>query len=46
MDNNNNLFPDADQPWLAQDVVAIPGFVHPLPNHPEKVLPIFNPDEK
>lgn len=26
--------------------MAIPRLVHPLPKHTEKVLPIFNPDEK
>jgi len=46
MANKNNLFRDVDQPWLAQDVVAVPGLVHPLPKNLEKFLPIFNPDEK
>lgn len=38
--------PEAEQPWLAQDAVAVPGQVHTLPKHPGKVLPIFNPNEK
>lgn len=46
MADNNNLFPDADQPWLSQDAVAVPRLVHPLSKHHEKVLPIFNPYEK
>lgn len=46
MARNNHLGDDDDQSWLAQDVVAVPKFYHPLPKHPEKVLPIFNPDEK
>ena len=33
-------------PWLAQDAVAVPGVQHPLPKHPEKLLPKFNPEFK
>lgn len=41
--NANQL---TNQPWLVQDVVAIPGVVHPLPKHPDKFLPKFDPDKK
>jgi hypothetical protein len=37
---------NANMPWLAQDVVAIIGDVHDLPKHPEKLLPMFDPDKK
>jgi hypothetical protein len=42
MANLNNLA----RPWLDQDVVAIPGPQHPLPKHPEKWLPKFDPGSK
>jgi hypothetical protein len=42
MENPNN----PTRPWLDQDVVAIPGPQHPLPKHPEKWLPKFDPDSK
>jgi hypothetical protein len=42
MANQNNHA----RPWLDQDVVAIPGPQHPLPKHPEKWLPKFDPDSK
>jgi hypothetical protein len=32
-----------NHPWLAGDVVAIPGRVHNLPRHPEKMLPKYDP---
>ena len=41
-----NANPNANMPWLAQDVVAVPGDQHPLPKHPEKLLPKFNPESK
>lgn len=34
----------ANRPWLAADVIAVPGIQHPLPKHPEKLLPKFDPD--
>ncbi|CAF4140590.1 unnamed protein product [Adineta steineri] len=34
----------ANRPWLAADVVAVPGAQHPLPKHPSKLLPKFDPD--
>ena len=34
----------ANRPWLAMDVVAVPGAQHPLPMHPEIFLPKFDPD--
>ena len=34
----------ANRPWLAADVVAVHGAQHPLPKHPEKLLPKFDPD--
>lgn len=46
MADNQGGHPPAAQNWLNQDVVAIPGPAHNMPKHPEKVLPIFNPDEK
>jgi ribonuclease HI len=42
MENQNN----PARPWLDQDVVAVPGDQHPLPKHPEKWLPKFDPDSK
>jgi hypothetical protein len=42
MANQNNLA----RPWLDQDVVAVPGAQHPLPKHPEKWLPKFDPNSK
>ena len=33
-------------PWLAQDAVVVPGDQHPLPKHPEKLFPKFNPELK
>ena len=41
-----NPNPNANMPWLAQDAVAVLGNQHPLPKHPEKLLPKFNPDLK
>lgn len=34
----------ANIPWLCVDVIAVPGIQHPLPKHPEKLLPKFDPD--
>jgi hypothetical protein len=34
----------ANRPWLVVYVVAVPGAQHPLPKHPEKLLPKFDPD--
>jgi hypothetical protein len=42
MANQNN----PARPWLDQDAVAVPGAQHPLPKHPEKWLPKFDPDSK
>jgi hypothetical protein len=42
MENQNN----PARPWLDQDVVVVPGDQHPLPKHPEKWLPKFDPDSK
>jgi ribonuclease HI len=42
MENQNN----PARPWLDQDAVAVPGAQHPLPKHPEKWLPKFDPDSK
>jgi hypothetical protein len=39
MANQNN----PTRPWLDQDVVVVPGPQHPLPKHPEKWLPKFDP---
>ena len=33
----------ANRPWLATDSIAVPGAQHPLPKHPEKILPKFDP---
>lgn len=46
INNDNNDILEEDQPWLVQDAMVVPGLVHPLPKHHEKVLPIFDPDEK
>jgi hypothetical protein len=42
MANQNN----PSRPWLDQDAVEVPGAQHPLPKHPEKWLPKFNPESK
>jgi hypothetical protein len=42
MENQNN----PARPWLDQDVVVVPRPQHPLPKHPEKWLPKFDPDSK
>ncbi|CAF4256402.1 unnamed protein product, partial [Adineta steineri] len=34
----------ANRPWLATDVIAVPGAQHALPKHPEKLLLKFDPD--
>ena len=34
----------SNQPWLVVDAIAIPHAQHPLPKHPDKHLPKFNPD--
>jgi hypothetical protein len=36
--------PQYNQPWLARDALEIPGWVHNLPRHPEKLLPKFDPE--
>ena len=46
-DNNDNNEergdqPRDNQPWMARDSLAIPGWVHNLPRHPEKLLPKFD----
>ena len=33
----------ANRPWLAMDAIAVPGAQHPLPKHPEKLLPKSDP---
>jgi hypothetical protein len=48
-DNNDNNEergnqPQDNQPWLARDALEIPGWVHNLPRHPEKLLPKFDPE--
>ena len=35
----------ANRPWLASNVIAVPGIQHPLPKHPEKILPKFDHDK-
>jgi hypothetical protein len=35
--------PQNNQPWLARDALEIPEWVHNLPQHPEKLLPKFDP---
>jgi hypothetical protein len=32
-----------NQPWLAGDVVVVPGRVHNIPRHPKKLLPKYDP---
>ena len=34
----------ANRPLLATDAVVVPGAQHPLPKHPQKLLPKFDPD--
>ena len=38
--------PPNPMPWMARDAVVVPGVQHPLPKHPEKLLPNFNPESK
>jgi hypothetical protein len=33
-----------NQPWLVVYAIAVPGNQHPLPKHPKKLLPKFDPD--
>ena len=33
-----------DRPWPAADAVAVPKAQHPIPKHPEKLLPKFDPN--
>ena len=33
-----------NQPWLASDAIVVPSSQHPLPKHPKKLLPKFDPD--
>ena len=42
MENQNNHA----IPWLNQDAMDVPGPQHPLPKHPKKWLPKFDPDSK
>jgi hypothetical protein len=50
MENNNEEIPEGNdqptnnQPWLARDALAIPGWLHHFPRHPEKLLPKFDPE--
>jgi hypothetical protein len=37
-DNNENN----NQPWLARDALALPGPLHHLPKHMEKLLPKYD----
>jgi hypothetical protein len=34
----------ANRPWLVMDAIVVPRAQHPLPKHPEKLLPKFDPD--
>jgi hypothetical protein len=34
----------ANRPWLTTDAIVVPGAQHPLPNHIEKLLPKFDPE--
>ena len=34
----------ANRPWLATKAIVVPGIQHPLPKHPENILPKFDPD--
>jgi hypothetical protein len=36
--------PQNNKPWLDRYALAIPGRVHNLPRHPEKLLPKFDPE--
>ena len=38
--------PNPQLPWLRAVAVAVPGVQHPLPKHSDKILPMFNPDDK
>ena len=35
---------ETNRPWLVVDPIAVPGAQRPLPKHPEKLLPKFDPD--
>ena len=34
----------ANQPWLAINALSIPRPQNPPPKHPEKLMPMFDPD--
>ena len=36
---------EANQPWLTINALSIPRPQNPLPKHPEKLLPKFDPDD-
>ena len=36
---------EATQPWLTINALSIPGPQNPLSNHPEKILPKFDPNK-
>jgi len=35
---------EENRPWLVIDTIAVPGIQHPLPKHPENLVPKFDPD--
>ena len=35
---------EVNRPWLVVDAIAVSGAHHPLPKHPEKLLPKFDLD--
>ena len=35
---------EANRLWLAANFIAVPNAQHPLPKHPKKPLPKFDPD--
>lgn len=41
--SQNNI---ENKTWMAQDTLTIPRDAHPLPRHPEKILPKFEPEKK
>jgi hypothetical protein len=46
VNSNQPNNPTTNQPWIDQDIVAVPRAPHPLPKHPDKFLPKFDPKKK
>ena len=36
---------ESNRPWLAIDAISSPSTLHPLPKHPERFFPKYDPDD-